>query len=377
MSHIAMSIFKRVGRKSFYVEFIDPRDGRTKRVSLKTTKRREADLKAGALRRDLEEGSWVKKAKTPWAEFRRQYLAESTIGLKPSSIQDIRGTLNRLEAICNPKTLQAINDTMLQKFQAEVIAAARKKAGKKANQSTGITTLSKHLRNLRKLTRWAGRKGMFASCPHINMPKGSSKGKSKGRPLKVEEFERMLQRTASVVGDEQAPGWKFFLRGLYLGGLRLTEALALSWDADDFEVISIDMSGEFPMFAIPSDVDKSRKQRLLPMAPEFAHLLEAIPDDERTGNVFCLEFKRTHEKETRSDTVGKQICKVGRNQSLCLQVCFRSRPATKLRNAMVRQGQAKHSAANDATQRHLNDHELLRSGRRGRGRQSDLEYRLY
>ena len=35
------------------------------------------------------------------------------------------------------------------------------------------------------------------------------------------------------------------------------------------------------MFAIPTDADKSRKQRLLPMAPEFAHLLEAIPDDER------------------------------------------------------------------------------------------------
>ncbi len=102
----------------------------------------------------------------------------------------------------------------------------------------------------------------------------------------------------------------------YLRGLRLNEALTLSRDIDAEDVISVDMSGKYPMFAIPSDVDKSRKQRLLPMAPEFAHLLEAIPDDERTGNVFCLEFKRTHEKETRSDTVGKQICKVGRKAGI-------------------------------------------------------------
>ena len=101
-----------------------------------------------------------------------------------------------------------------------------------------------------------------------------------------------------------------------LGGLRLNEALTLSRDIDAEDVSSVDMSGKYPMFAIPADADKSRKKNLLPMVPEFAHLLEAIPHDERTDNVFCLEFKRTHEKETRSDTVGKQICKVGRKAGI-------------------------------------------------------------
>ncbi len=201
---------------------------------------------------------------------------------------------------------------MLQTFTAEVLAAARKKAGDKVTQSTGITTLSKHLRNLRKMLQWATRQGMFATCPHVDMPKGSSKGKSKGRPVTVEEFPRMLQRTAKEVGEEQADSWKFLLRGLFLGGPRLNEAITLSWDTDAEDVISVDMSGQYPMFAIPTDADKSRKQRLLPMAPEFAHLLETIPDDERVGNVFRLMFRRNRDTDTRRDTVTKQISAIGK-----------------------------------------------------------------
>lgn len=48
------------------------------------------------------------------------------------------------------------------------------------------------------------------------------------------------------------------------------------------------------------------------MAPEFAHLLEAIPDDERFGNVFRPMFRRNHEKDVRRDTVTKQISAIGK-----------------------------------------------------------------
>jgi integrase len=316
MNDVKMSVFKPAGRKFFYVEFVDPRDGNTKRVSLKTTKKREADQKAGVIRRDLAEGSWSKKVRTPWKEFRQQYLKESTLGLKDSSIRDIGVSLNKLESVCSPRTVQSINGTMLQKFQTDVIAAARKKAGDKVTQSTGITTLSKHLRNIRRMLIWATDHGMFASCPKIKMPKGSSNGKSKGRPVTVEEFPRMLQRTAKIVGEEQAGSWKFLLRGLFLGGLRLNEAITLSWDADAEDVISVDMSGKYPMFAIPADVDKSRKRRLLPMVPDFAHLLETMPDDERIGNVFRLQFRRDHGMQTRCDTVTKQISAIGKKAGI-------------------------------------------------------------
>ena len=36
----------------------------------------------------------------------------------------------------------------------------------------------------------------------------------KGRPIATEEFERMLDKTESVVGKQAAPSWRYALRGL-------------------------------------------------------------------------------------------------------------------------------------------------------------------
>ncbi len=48
----------------------------------------------------------------------------------------------------------------------------------------------------------------------------------------TEEYERMLDKVAEVVGDAAVDSWKRFVEGLWLSGLRLGEALILSWDGD-------------------------------------------------------------------------------------------------------------------------------------------------
>ncbi len=40
----------------------------------------------------------------------------------------------------------------------------------------------------------------------------------KGRPITGEEFDRLLAKTAAVVGDAQAESWRHYLRGLWLSG---------------------------------------------------------------------------------------------------------------------------------------------------------------
>jgi integrase len=117
----------------------------------------------------------------------------------------------------------------------------------------------------------------------------------KGRPITLEEFERMLANVAAVVGDAAAPSWKRLLEGLWHSGLRLSEALALYWDrADcpDGKCLEVDLSGRRPMLVIPASLDKGGKDRVLPMAPEFAEFLTAIPEAERTGPVFNLKRRR-------------------------------------------------------------------------------------
>ena len=71
---------------------------------------------------------------------------------------------------------------------------------------------------------------------------------------------------------------------MYRAGLRLSESLELYWDRDDR--LCVDLSGHHPMLAIPGELEKGGKDRLLPVAPEFAEFLLATPEAERTGPVF-------------------------------------------------------------------------------------------
>ncbi len=60
------------------------------------------------------------------------------------------------------------------------------------------------------------------------------------------------------------------------------------------------MGCRFPMLRIPAKHEKGNQDRLLPMAPEFAEMLRATPEADRTGGVFFLPF-------TRKDTVSKIV----------------------------------------------------------------------
>jgi hypothetical protein len=86
---------------------------------------------------------------------------------------------------------------------------------------------------------------------------------------------------------EAAPDSDFMLRGLWTSGLRLGESLALrSGDAPG--AILVDFTGRRPMFRIPAESEKENCHRILPMAPEFAQLLETVPEGLRRGFVFRL-----------------------------------------------------------------------------------------
>ncbi|NQU23571.1 MAG: site-specific integrase, partial [Candidatus Nealsonbacteria bacterium] len=77
----------------------------------------------------------------------------------------------------------------------------------------------------------------------------------------------------------------------WLSGLRLEESLAFSWDAD--APISVDLSGRFPRLRIDAAAEKGRRDRLLPLTPDFAEWLLETPAAERRGRVFRLGNLRT------------------------------------------------------------------------------------
>jgi len=95
--------------------------------------------------------------------------------------------------------------------------------------------------------------------------------------------------------------WTFLLRGLWASGLRSGEALGLTWEYSDR--ISVDLTDDYPLLRVPEPAEKGNEDRLLPMAPEFAELLDEVPADNRHGTVFGIEFA--------TDWASRIVCRIG------------------------------------------------------------------
>jgi len=145
--------------------------------------------------------------------------------------------------------------------------------------------------------------------PKFSMPK-LQKG-MRGRPITLEEFERMLAKVPEVMGEKSAGSWRFYLRGLWTSGLRLEESLTLRWDPGP-GCIEVDFSGEYPMLRIPAEAEKGGQNRLLPMTPEFAEHLEQVPQGRRKGFVFRPLTKQGEPIARTRYAVGPHVSDIGK-----------------------------------------------------------------
>ena len=181
-----------------------------------------------------------------------------------------------VEAIVSPSHLRDLTAGRLSFFQSQVAGWSSRNHGQELSFPSCASL------------KWAtADSALSAVAPTIDAPKrGKQSQVMKGRPITGEEFDRMIDKAAAVVGDERAEPWRHYLRGLWKSGLRLGESLELFWDRDD--KLCVDLSGKRPMLRIPGALEKGNRDRMLPMAPEFAELLLATPEAERTGPVFRL-----------------------------------------------------------------------------------------
>lgn len=103
---------------------------------------------------------------------------------------------------------------------------------------------------------------------------------------------------ADKVRPKDAEFWKQFLYGLWYSGLRISESLILSWDAD--AGFSIDFHGKRPVIRIYAENKKSRKDETIPLTPDLcAWLTHTFPQEQREGRVFKLIDSRTGKPFTR------------------------------------------------------------------------------
>lgn len=344
MDDVVVRVMDRKGRPCFEMYYDCPMSGRrftrssgVKRDDHFSDRQRakafsEAQKAAGKWQEQLHAGTYKRPSRIDWAEFRRRYEDEHLASLKPSTAAAYSTVLNLVERILRPKRLRDLTPDRLSYFQGEM----RKPDDDGWQPSEN--TINSYLKMLRAALGWAVEMRMLSAVPKVRMPRRAKAGKSvrkmKGRPITTEEFERIIGKVPDALfipPRERKPGegpsryqplkeetrgpvvasWRRLLNGLWLSGLRLGEALELSWD--DETKLLVDFTGRRPMFRMRGELQKSNEDQPLPMTPDFAALLEATPTELRSGPVFPLYSLRGGVRcDPGVGWVSTVICRIGK-----------------------------------------------------------------
>lgn len=302
-------------RPNYQLQWRDPITGkwRTKTTDVRFTGLRRdekiAERIASEWEKKLNDGEAVVPSKLRWDSFRERYEAEAVKGLAARTAEKIASVLDRFEQEVAPLRLWDADERRLSYYVTRLRAGNPEKKLRPLKEST----IDGHLAHLKAALSWAKSQKMIPQIPAFPKIKRAkvSRGEKvmRGRPITLEEFERMLAAVPEIVGQEPAPQWTFYLRGLWSSGLRLAESLELYWDRQD--KLHPTKSGRYPMLRIPADLEKGHKDRLLPMAPEFARLLATVADAEQHGPVFKLPRFDGKPGRLSPDRVSKIVTKIG------------------------------------------------------------------
>lgn len=296
MEPVKVYLMRRNGRRNYEAQWRDPITGKLKTKTTGTHLQRSAERFAGALADKLNNGEAVNKLRTKFADAANQYEEQHLNGLAWKTKTKWLATRHRIVELIDPMYLSVLDSAAISGFQSTL-----RKLG------LAEATIKGHLSCLRAFFRWCKPLGMIREVPHFAMPKRT--GKMKGRPPTVEEFERIQSAIPKVLNcPELEAEWLFLARGLWWSGLRLEEALTLSWDDGDMQVV---MTGKKPRLRIEANTDKSTKVRLLPLATEFVEMLQSVPEAQRTGPVFHVRAPGQITARIRSDTCSKMFVRFG------------------------------------------------------------------
>lgn len=292
------------GREKLMLRIKHP-DGRVEHETTDETDRAQAERVAARREDELR-----KKANEPppapviarktWVQFRSDVVDQLIKPLAKKTQQKYATVFNAFEKHSKPP-VEFLDEVTTEKV-SQFLAAWRDSGATEA-------TLFGSLGHFQAALRWAVEMGWIARAPVIRKPTLGDEEPTKGRAITDAELKTILDHVHLVVKDK-AEQWKHALNGLNLSGLRLDEAINLSWDIPGS--IRVDLTGEFPMLQIPRKRQKKRKSELWPITPDFAEFLLATPKDARTGWVFQFPMPIKDSRNLRRmDSISKVICEIG------------------------------------------------------------------
>ncbi len=284
------------GKRYYQLYYVDPVTEDRHWRSTTTTERRAAERAAAKWEAELAEGTGQRLDRVTWGHFRDRFEAEHLSHLAPKTVRSYRTALNAFESEIKPARLASVSAEILSRFAAQL----RRRKPQPAESS-----INTYLIHLTSALRWAVGVGLLAKCPH--RPRIRHAGGMRRLPATGEQLDRMLEAVPEVCPHD-APAWKRYLRALDLSGLRLDESIRLSWDPTEAFIVEQSADGEWS-YRIYSEAQKSRRDQVLPVAPEFAELLESTPLEARHGPVFVLRGK-SGERLLGQNTIARTIAAI-------------------------------------------------------------------
>jgi integrase len=267
-------------RSTLMLQWLDPDTGRRKSKSAGTNDPKRAEIARADLESDLNHGRHKEASRMSWERFRTMFEAEYVVNTRPQTRRNYADTFNLFEELCRPGMLKSITERTVSRF----VGALRQRPTR-GRTGMMLSTIRVRLEFLHTALAWAADQKLIATCPKfptIKVPK------KKPAPVPVESFERMLDKAT----DAQT---RAYLLAGWLGGLRLREALALSWEPSS-EAPWLDLIHDRIIF--PAEFVKAAEDQWIPLDPVLREGLEALPRhgdkvfrfvSRKTGELICAE----------------------------------------------------------------------------------------
>lgn len=327
---IHVKVTRSGNRRFLIMYFDDPASGKRLQRSTKQTRRKDAEKEAGKWEAELREGRYKPPSKVTWEEFRTLFLAEH----ENAPAATYRNYATALRTVTKHCKVERLSDLTVERLDA--LGKAMREKG------NSIATVRSYLNQIQVALNWAKSKKFIHEAIDVPMPKRPKGTKiMRGRPITGEEFDRMLDKIeAGIVASGKGrsrktrkrklgaeamerkreaqekvaaanrPAWERLLRGLWMSGLRLGEAVNLTWDDPAWPMLVL--TGKKPLLWIPAACQKSGRDSLTPLTPDFYRfLVEETPDDQRKGLVFPLASK-DGSRLRNANYVGRVISAAGR-----------------------------------------------------------------
>jgi len=222
-----------------------------------------------------------------WQQCYDRYLEQRRLRVRPESIVDIVSRLGTAERILEVRLREENQSEGLLMSDVSTLdkleyLQERLLVGDDCRYDTRSPhTVNSVLSAVMAFIRFCKRRGWVAEVPDLQ--KVEFNEVMKGRPITEEEFQKLLEVTKSVVGEDSAPSWIFAMMVLWESGFRAGDLMDFSWDNPrHIHPIWPTQSDRLPTIAIPSSQKNGRVQEI-PMLPGLKELLMSVPENQRVG----------------------------------------------------------------------------------------------